>query len=378
MSNTNKIVLSGYYGFDNIGDEAVLYSIISALRKEIKNVEITVLSNNPDKTKALYGVNSINRWDMKAVARSIKASDLLISGGGSLLQDVTSGKTVPYYLAIVKIAQFYRKKVVFYSQGIGPVNKGYSRWLIKKVVNKVDGIFVRDSASKKLLEEIGIKKPIGTALDPVLGIELPEGKEEQKLSKTVGIYIRPWQDETHDKNLIDSLVPGLIYLLEKGYKLCFIPMHYEQDCQIAKDLVKEVKQAAKANAYIDEKYLESDIKVVDKMLSIKEVLVYTASFDLVIGMRLHSLIMAAASKVPIMALSYDPKVTEFMNEIDVPHCLSTISLTSEGFMKELKVVEASKEGQKKHLEDILAVKKERIYLPIKCIKKLLKRENEIV
>lgn len=373
MSNTNKIVLSGYYGFDNIGDEAVLFSILSALRKEIENVEITVLSNNPEKTKALYGVNGINRWDMKAVAKTIKESDMLISGGGSLLQDVTSGKTVPYYLAIVKIAQFYKKKVVFYSQGIGPVNKGYSRWLIKKVVNKVDGIFVRDSASKKLLEEIGVRKPIGEALDPVLGIELPEGKDVSKGDKVVGIYIRPWQDEAHDKNLKASLVPGLIYLLEKGYKLCFIPMHYDQDCEIAKELAKEVKEAAKVNGQLDEKNLEGAIKVVDKMLSIKEVLVYTASFDLVIGMRLHSLIMAAASKVPVMGLSYDPKVTEFMNEIDVPHCLSTANLTSESFIKELKVVEASKEGQKKHLEDILAIKNERIYLPIRCIKELLKR-----
>lgn len=373
MSNTNKVVLSGYYGFDNIGDEAVLYSIISVLRKEIKNLEITVLSNNPEKTKALYDVNSINRWDMKAVIKAIRESDMLISGGGSLLQDVTSGKTVPYYLAIVKIAQFYRKKVVFYSQGIGPVNKGYSKWLIKKVVNKVDGIFVRDGASKKLLEEIGIKKPIGEALDPVLGIELPKEKNESKTDKVVGIYLRPWQDEAHDKNLKDSLVPGLIYLLEKGYKLSFIPMHYEQDCQIAKELAKEVKEVAKGREQLDKKDLEARISVVDKMLSIKEVLAYTESFDLVIGMRLHSLIMAAASKVPVMALSYDPKVTEFMNEIDVPYCLDTASLTEEGFMKELKVVEASKEGQRRHLEDILMVKKERIYLPVWYIKELLKR-----
>ena len=71
MSSTTKIVLSGYYGFDNIGDEAVLYSILSALRKEIKDVEVTVLSNNPDKTKALYGVKSVNRWKLKEVAKVI-------------------------------------------------------------------------------------------------------------------------------------------------------------------------------------------------------------------------------------------------------------------------------------------------------------------
>lgn len=374
MANTNKIVLSGYYGFDNIGDEAVLFSIITALRKEIKDVHITVLSNNPDKTKALYSVESVNRWDMKSVAKTIKESNLLISGGGSLLQDVTSSKTIPYYLAIVKIAQFYRKKVVFYSQGIGPVNKGFSRWLIKKVVNKVDGIFVRDAASKVLLEEIGIKKPVGVALDPVLGIELPEGIQGYKQgegSKTVGIYLRPWKDESHDQNLKESLMPGLIDLLAKGYKLCFIPMHFEQDCDIARSLAKDIKEAVKAKGLIDAVNLEQKIQVVDRLLSIQEVLAYTERFDLVIGMRLHSLIMAAATRVPVLALSYDPKVTEFMKEIEVPHCLDTTSLTEEAFTKELKIVDASKEGQKKHLEDVLNAKRNRIYLPVNRIRELL-------
>lgn len=374
MSNTNKVVLSGYYGFDNIGDEAVLFSIITALRKEIKDVHITVLSNNPDKTKALYGVESVNRWDIKAVARSIKESDLLISGGGSLLQDVTSSKTIPYYLAIVKIAQFYKKKVVFYSQGIGPVNKGISRWLIKKIVSKVDGIFVRDVASKKLLEEIGIKKTIGVALDPVLGIEIPEEMQNHKKensSKTVGIYLRPWKDVNHDKNLKESLMQGLVDLLAKGYQLCFIPMHFEQDCDIARSLAKDIKEIVKAKGIVEADCLEQKIQVVDRLLSIKEVLVYTKRFDLVVGMRLHSLIMAAASKVPVLALSYDPKVTEFMKEIEVPYCLDTTSLTEEAFTKALKEVEASKEEQKKHLEAVLNAKQNRIYLPISCIKELL-------
>lgn len=371
MSNTTKIVLSGYYGFDNIGDEAVLYSILSALRKEIKDVEVTVLSNNPDKTKALYGVKSVNRWKLKEVAKVIKESDLLISGGGSLLQDVTSGKTVPYYLAIVKIAQFYKKKVVFYSQGIGPVNKGFSRWLIKTVVNKVDGVYVRDAASKKLLEEIGIKQPVGAALDPVLGIEVPEEEKRAQNSKTVGIYIRPWMDEAHDQNLIESMVPGLVYLMEQGYRLCFIPMHYEQDREIACRLAKAVKKVASQNEKVDKETLDKNIEVIDKMLSIKEVMVYTSSFEMVIGMRLHSLIMAAASKVPVLALSYDPKVTEFMKEMELENCLNTTELTKQNFLEEVQKVEKAKEEQKEHLQKVLEAKKERIYLPIKRIKELV-------
>lgn len=371
MSNTIKIVLSGYYGFDNIGDEAVLYSIVSVLRREIENVQITVLSNNPDKTKALYAVDSVNRWNLKEVSKAIKASDLLISGGGSLLQDVTSSKTVPYYLAIVKIAQLYKKKVVFYSQGIGPVNKGISRWLIKAVVNKVDGIYVRDAASKKLLEEIGIKKTVGAALDPVLGIEVPEGNRMNQGGKTVGIYIRPWMNDEHDKNLKESLVPSLLFLIEKGYRLCFIPMHFEQDREIAKALAKMVKKSAMEDSKIDSADLDQSIEVVDKMLSIKEVLAYTASFEMVIGMRLHSLIMAVASKVPVVALSYDPKVTEFMKEMELGHCLDTTTMTSEAVLEAVKEVEASKQEQIKHIQDVLAKKQERIYLPIKRIKELV-------
>ena len=98
MDGTRKVVLSGYYGFDNIGDEAVLYSIISLLKKNIPNVQITVLSNNPDKTSILYQVEAVNRWNLKKIISVIKKSDLVISGGGSLLQDVTSNKTIPYYI----------------------------------------------------------------------------------------------------------------------------------------------------------------------------------------------------------------------------------------------------------------------------------------
>lgn len=367
MSNATKIVLSGYYGFDNIGDEAVLYAILSALRKEIKELDITVLSNNPDKTKALYGVKSVDRWKIKEVAKVIKECDILISGGGSLLQDVTSSKNIPYYLAIVKIAQFYKKKVVFYSQGIGPVNKKLSRWLIKKVVNKVDAIYVRDNSSKTLLQEIGIKKPVGAALDPVLGIEVPEDSIIRPKRKTVGVYIRPWMDENHDRNLISSMVPGLVYLIEQGYRICFIPMHYEQDREITKELAKAVKKSASQKASIEANRVDESVEVLDKMLSIHEVMSYTAGFDMVIGMRLHSLIMAAASRVPVLALSYDPKVTQFMDEMELSHCIYTSELGEENFLKEVIDVEKEKENQKKHLDKIFEKKKSRIYLPVKSI-----------
>ena len=95
-----QVVISGYYGFDNTGDEAVLFSIIQALRRTCKQdlPEIVVLSNQPEKTSKRYGVKAIDRWNIKLIYKTLKKSDLLISGGGSLLQDITSNKTIPYYL----------------------------------------------------------------------------------------------------------------------------------------------------------------------------------------------------------------------------------------------------------------------------------------
>ncbi len=363
MANTKQIVLSGYYGFDNIGDEAVLYSIVSLLKKEIPSVTITVLSNNPEKTKALYRVESVNRWDIKAVAKVIKKSDLLISGGGSLLQDITSSKTIPYYLAIVKIAQFYKKKVVFYSQGVGPVNKGISRWLMRRVINKVDGIFVRDADSKVLLEQIGIKKPIDIAIDPVLGIKLPNRKIADE--NAVGVYIRPWQGEEFEQRLISSMEKGLLELVEKGYKICFIPMYYDQDVKISQNLMKALESK------LPEQVAHTQLELIEHMLSIEEVLDYTASFKMVIGMRLHSLIMAAATNVPMLGISYDPKVEAFMKEMNNELYIDIDCISSEKFSSYVQHLEKNLEQLKNQLELNYKSKEERIYLPVHCIKKLL-------
>lgn len=355
MDNPNKVVLSGYYGFDNIGDEAVLFAIISDLRAQMPNISITVLSNNPEKTAELYGVEAVNRWHIKEVSEALKACDMLISGGGSLLQDVTSSKTIPYYLGIVKIAQWYKKKVVFYSQGIGPIKHSYNKWLIKMIVNKVDAVFVRDNESHKVLKALGIKKPIVVAADPVLGIKSSEPvykyvKNQLDNEKKAGVYLRSWKD---DERLIASLEEALKYIIKEGYKVYLIPMYYQQDREIAIRLKER---------------LGAEAEVVDKMLSIDEVVSYTAYFDFIIGMRLHSLIMAAAAKVPMIGLSYDPKVADFMKDMNIPFCINTDNLTAHELICKIQKLISSKETIKEQLDIMYNKQKEKINLPAEFIK----------
>lgn len=358
MDSVKKIVLSGYYGFDNIGDEAVLYGIISAIKQQIEDVEITVLSNDPAKTQAIYGVHAMNRWDMKRIAQKIKESDLLISGGGSLLQDVTSNKTIPYYLAIIKMAKFYKKPVVFYSQGVGPIHKKWNRWLVKNTVNKVDAIFVRDSGSKELLETIGVKKPIQIAADPVLGLELDKKTEEKirkclKGEKRVGVYIRPWDNQDR---WLEPIKKALQYLILQGYMPYLIPMYYQQDNMLTRTLYDQLNHQA---------------VLIDRPLTIQEVLAYTSECEFIIGMRLHSLIMAATTNTPMIALSYDPKVFDFMNDMGISYCVSTQEITRDNFMEKIKALVEDLDKQKQYIRQAYLTKKEEVYAPIQAIKELL-------
>ena len=176
-----KILLSGYYGFDNAGDDAVLFAIVQALREIIPDVDITVLSNQPEKTAQQFGVKAVDRWGKTSLPKAIKDCDVLISGGGSLLQDVTSKNGILYYLGVIKLAQMMRKKVIVYAQGIGPVNEPRNRALVAKILNKVQAITVRDFDSRRELMEMGVYREIMVAVDPVLGISADSIDEAQRL-----------------------------------------------------------------------------------------------------------------------------------------------------------------------------------------------------
>ena len=122
-----NILISGYYGFDNIGDESILRTLVSSLREHIPDCSLTVLSHNPASTREKYGVEAVDRMSPMAILRAVKQCDMLISGGGSLLQDVTSSKSLHYYLSIIRCAEFFHKKVFIYSQGIGPIDRPGNR-----------------------------------------------------------------------------------------------------------------------------------------------------------------------------------------------------------------------------------------------------------
>ena len=179
VEQKKSIIISGYYGFDNCGDEAILMAMIQKLSKFIPPKRIIVLSQTPQKTEIEYKVNAIYRLNIYSIIAQLKNTGVFISGGGGLLQDVSGrGLSIIYYLGLIVLALLFKVPVVVYGQGIGPVKKPINRKLIKIVLARVKLIIVRDEQSGILLQELGIKKDsVQVYSDPsflLLKEELPD------------------------------------------------------------------------------------------------------------------------------------------------------------------------------------------------------------
>lgn len=328
-----RIAISGYYGFENAGDEAVLLSIIQALGTENTEnmpLEICVLSHNPQATAQRYGVEAVNRWSLKAIIQTLKSADVLISGGGSLLQDVTSKKSVAYYLGVIGIAQFLRKPVVFYSQGVGPVNGALNRFLMRLICNGVKEIYVRDEASKDELQAMGVRRPpIKVVMDPVVSMELTEEEKRQGCEiidrgiqsankPLAGLYLRGWKTENA---YLDEVVMVCEALDKMGYLPVFVPMHYPDDVTAVAPIKERLQACA---VFLEDHY------------SPQEILAMTAKMDFVIAMRLHGLIMAANAGTPYLGISYDPKIEAFIQSSNFGQVMAVQTFNAQDFVPLLK------------------------------------------
>ena len=319
-----KVLLSGYYGFDNAGDEAVLYAIVRALRQVKPDIDITVLSNQPEKTAQALDVKAVNRWSKGGLVKAVKNCDVLISGGGSLLQDVTSKNGIIYYLGIIKLAQMMKKKVMIYAQGIGPVNYGRNRTLVRKILNKVDAITVRDLDSRMELMQMGVYREIMVCADPVMGIPAedidPEagrmllvqgGMACDNTKPILVVAVRSWQQ---NEQLFGEVAAYCDYAVQEGWQVVLLPFHYPDDVEAGQKIAAQMKDA---NSVI---VLEGNYTPQDTMALLENA-------DLILGMRLHSLIMGVVLSKPMIALSYDPKVSSFMQLLRQRECYGVDTVT---------------------------------------------------
>lgn len=345
-------IISGYYGFKNIGDDAMLMAIIDNLRAYKKDVRILVLSRNPIETRRVYNVDSINRFNLFEVLFIMKNSRLFINGGGSLIQDNTSTRSLFYYLGMIWLAKKMGMKVMIYANGIGPLNKDTNRKLTKAIVNQVDIITLREELSYSELESLNINKPkIIVTADPALTID---AKNEDHINQIliseginpketfIGLSVRKWSQHERYEVIIAQMADHIIE--RYGAKPLFIPMHYPGDLAIIESIVSKMK----GKGY-----------VIRKKHSVSEMLGIIGKTQMLVGMRLHALIFAASLGVPIVGMVYEPKVEGFMQYVNQVSAGHVNSLDFEEMKRIVDDVWNNRESIKRDLKDTTAVLKDK-------------------
>lgn len=299
--------MSGYYGFNNAGDEAILGGIITAFRDIDPTVKFTVISGKVSYTRRVHGVEAVSRGDIRSIWRAMDRADLLLSGGGSLLQDVTGTKSIIYYLGVVSMGKLHRLPVMFYAQGIGPVRGLVGRGLVPLVTNAVDLVTVRDAESAQAIKELGVRRPdVRVTADAALVLPSPTREAGEavldqfglKLPRrpVIGVSMRPWRFA--QAAAAQAMAEALDDLAaELDATILFIPMQVPHDVNAAREIASRMKAPA----------LEFSGEV-----TYRETQALIAACDVVVGMRYHALVFSALSRVPLVGLSYDPKNDSFL------------------------------------------------------------------
>lgn len=287
-----KYVISGYIGFDNFGDEAIAGVLINHL-KDSGAERITVLSANPEKTSNLYGVKSCG---MFRFLYPIITSDVLISGGGSLLQDITSLRSLLYYLIVIMTAIIFGKKVIVFAQGFSKFRTKIGEILTESILKMCYKVSVRDKQSQDYLKTLGIDAELAT--DPVFGMEVPVIKEH----KGVGVQLRDCRGLGNE-----FLIPLAEEIAEK-FKGHEIKLFSFQD-NIDLPIIEKFAEFLTSNGAMVKIY---------KNMSVPEVICEVSILEYFISMRFHGCLIAAKSGVKTLGIKYDKKVQILSENVGFP------------------------------------------------------------
>ena len=286
----------------------MLSGLLAGLRGAGRPVRPVVLSADPVATHALHGVEAHPRSPAD-VWKALAGARLLISGGGSLVQDVTSARSALYYLGTLLAASSRGVPVAVVGQGVGPITRGWVRRMATIAFNRVQAISVRDGDSVRTLVSLGVTVPVHRGADlaflapsasPDRGRELLAAAGITGQEGVFGVAVRPWPGQRDVGDLAAS-----IRRFAGARRLRVIILPFDRTCD------QTISQAL----------AEMTGGQVVAAESPADLLAVVGCTSLLLGVRLHGLIFAAAQGVPAVGLAYDPKVPAFMAEAGLPGVL---------------------------------------------------------
>ena len=285
-----KVLISGYIGFNNFGDE-LIFDILKSHLKSL-NCDVSALSASKN-----YDIKTYNYKNIIEILKAILNCDIVISGGGSLLQNKTSNFSLIYYLSIILLAKLFFKKVIIFAQGFETIKGRFFELLTKNILKMCDFVSVRDNNSQKYLKTLGINSiqlcdPAFSILDKIIPSKNKSG---------VILQLRKV------KNVNEDYLRVLASVIVKYYdKIDVLALQEEYDKEICQKFIKEFKKVGGSARYIYNKDINETINTINNC-------------EVMISTRLHGLIVASALNCKVFALSYDDKTKTLAQDLDIPN-----------------------------------------------------------
>lgn len=318
----SRILLAGSYGQGNTGDEAILTAIVEQLRSRIPDVRLVVVAGDTEAIRQQFGVETVSWADWAAIAQAVEQCDMVIQGGGGIFFDYSGfhpwslfenrASDLAHYGGYSLLAKLYHKPFMVYGVGIGPLVTDDGREMVRAAHLLADRITVRDAESKTLLEEIGIERGrIELTADPAFSVRAAdETRAREILSEhgidpsrpVIAITLRPWDYGIEQTEWERSLAEALSEFAQSSQaQILLVPFHNGYDdgpLSRVRELLTDTDAVLLRNEYMP-----------------GELAGIIGACDLLIGMRLHSVLFAVLTATPAIALAYDPKVRSLTRRI---------------------------------------------------------------
>lgn len=358
------VTICGSYGRGNAGDDAILKALIGEFAEISPDARITVMSRDPKETRLRYRVNSIYTFHPLKMAAAFLRSKLYVNGGGSLIQDSTSSRSLYFYLFTILSAKLLGCPVMMYGCGIGPVFKPRNRkWAARIIDYAVNTITLRDPGSLEELGRMNVSRPkMILAADPTFSLPKADDVVIESALFSEGINddapraafaIRKWRGSDDALTVFARTADRVCE--QYGLLPTLVPMEREKDLPIAEEIARRMKHPA---CVIRGKHdVFATIGILSRM-------------KLIVAMRLHALVFGAGQGVPVVAVSYDDKVTRFMEYIGRELCIPYEGVSEDVLMGCIDAALRDTAKQTEVCEKIRIAEKENLY----AAKEILNRE----
>lgn len=377
LPSSPRICISGWYGADNTGDEAILLQFIHEMVAS-REAHLTIFAADPKRAYALHArpmivvrdhLRLFGRGTLRDLLggriaeqiQALRSCDLFVLGGGSLIHDRSSLSNLIHVLDEIWIAKILGRRVATYAIGVGPLRRGSARWLVAKTLSACDLVTVRDHGSKRLVVEMGVPEAkVHVVADPALLLKpvplhpmrLPQLTDRHTSLKesSIGVFLVDDLDvdESIKKRLALELAKAFDALhVEFGVNFIFVPMMSQKgddDRVIAHAVVRDMEYG-------------SATLIVETIFSPDEVFWLAGLFRVNVALRLHALLFSLSQETPAVAISHDPKISNAMEEFGLEHFCVALDETT-GARVQSKLAELLRDPQA-YLTKLRAVLPER-------------------